>query len=106
MGMGGSREPNYRSFPSPSRRPLRCTMTTSEPWAGGDAPPHLSCNSATNAVLSAEIDSLTVLKDAIEATPVRAVIEPVIDILTLVRVRFLTLFPFFHPFISGMIRTN
>ena len=71
-------------------------MTTLEPCAGGDTPPDVGCHSATSAALSADIDSLTALKYTIEAAPVRAMFDSVVALLTLVRVRFLALFPF-HP---------
>ena len=62
-------------------------MTISEAWAVGDAYSDVGSRSATTAVLKADIETLTAFKDMVEATPVKAVFESVIVILTLVRVR-------------------
>jgi len=67
-------------------------MTTSEPLADGDTPPDVENCSEITAMLTADI-TLTVSKDAVEATHMKTVFESVIVILTLVGVR---LFLFFH----------
>ena len=61
-------------------------MVTSESLVVGD------CSMITT-VLDADIETLTAFKGTAETAPVKAVFESVILILTLVRVRFLTLFP-------------
>jgi len=76
-------------------------MATPEPWAVGDNP-----HEATTAVLNADIETLTALKDTIESIPVKAVFESVIGILTLVRMRLLTPFPLSHPLIGDVTRTG
>jgi len=81
-------------------------MTTPESWAVGDTPPNIEHQPAITAVLNAEINTLTVFKDSIESTPIKAVFESVIAILTLVRVRFPVLVPLLHPLISGTTRTR
>ena len=58
----------------------------------------------TTTVLNADMEILATFKDTIEATPVKAVFESVIGILTLVRVRFLVLFSFLHPLIGEATR--
>lgn len=68
-------------------RPLPHIMTASEAWAVGDAYSDVRSRSTTTAVLKADIETLTAFKDMVEATPVKAVFESVIVILTLVRVR-------------------
>ena len=94
--------------PSPSlpqNRPQPCVMTTPEPWAVGDTF-HGGDHSATIAVLSAGVESLTALKDTVEITSVKAVFESVIVILTLVRVRMLVLLPFSRLLIGDAVRTK
>jgi len=81
-------------------------MTTPKPWAVGDTPLNVEHQPAITSVLTAEIKTLTDFKDIIESTPVKAVFESVITILTLVRVRLLVLFPFLHALISGTTRTK
>jgi len=66
---------------------------TTEPLTAGDTHPDFDCQLATIVVLSANIEALTVFRDIVEATSVKAVFESVIAIITLVRVRLLTLFP-------------
>ena len=107
--MGHVRTPlsNYnhlsQSFPDP-RHPPHYTMNASEPLADGDTPPDVESRSATTAVLNADIGTLTAFKDIVHATPVKTVFESVIVILTLVRVRFLTLFQSSCPLIGNAIR--
>jgi len=79
-------------------------MTASQPLADGDTPPDVEDRSAITAELNADIQTLTALKDAVEATLVKSVFESVIVILTLIRVRFLTLFPLSCPLIGSAIR--
>ena len=79
---------------STPHRPPHCVMTTPELWAVGDTPPNVDHQPAIAAVLNSEIKTLTIFKDTIESTPVKAVFESVIMILTLVRVRLLVLFRF------------
>ena len=62
-------------------------MTTPEPWAIGDTPPNVESRSTTTAILNSDIETLTALKNTTKATPVKAVFESVVVILTLVRVR-------------------
>ena len=69
-------------------------MITSEPAADGDTPPDVENRSEIAAMLTADIKSLTISKDIVEATPMKAVFESVTVILTLVRVRSIPLFPF------------
>ena len=71
-------------------------MTTFEPQVVGDPSPNPESNSATIAVLSTEIETLTAAKNAIEITPAKAAFESTIAILTLVRVRISVLLPFLH----------
>ena len=81
-------------------------MTTLNSWAVGDIPPNVSNHSTTTSALNADIETLAAFKDVVETTPVKAVLESVIGILTLVRVSLLVLFPFLHPLIGGTTRTR
>jgi len=81
-------------------------MTTLEPWAIGDTPTNVAQHEAITAVLNADIETLTTLKDTIESIPVNGVFESVIGILTLVRVSLLTPFPLSRPLISSTTRTR
>lgn len=81
-------------------------MATPEPRAVGDISPDVANRSMTTAVLNAEIETLTTLKNIVGGTPVKAVFESVIGILTLVRVRLFTPSPFSHPLIGYMTRTR
>ena len=62
-------------------------MTTPEPWAVGDTLPDAEHHSTKIAVLSADVESLTAVRDSVETTAIKTVFESVIDILTLVKVR-------------------
>ena len=81
-------------------------MAALEPWAVGDIRPDVANYSTTTAVLNAGIETLTALKGIVETTPVEAVFESATAILTLVRVRFLVLFPFLPPLTGGTTRTR
>ena len=81
-------------------------MTTLEPWAVGEIRPDVANYSTTTAVLNAGLETLTALKDTVGTTPMKAIFESTIIILTLVRVRLLVLFPFLHSLISGITRTR
>jgi hypothetical protein len=50
-------------------------------------PPNVESHSATTAALNADIETLTAAKGTLEIIPVKVVVESVIVILTLVRVR-------------------
>ena len=83
----------------------RCIMAALEPWVGGDIPPDVASHSTTTAVLNAGIEILTTSKDTADSTtPVKAVFESAIVILTLVRVRPPVRFPLSHPLIDNMTR--
>ena len=94
----GSNYPTIAVFPQiPGPHPPYRAMTTPESWA-------VEHYSTTTAMLNTDIHSLTVLKDTVDAIPVRAMCESVITILALVRVRLLTLFPSSHPLIGETTR--
>ena len=80
-------------------------MAASEAWAVGDTP-DVEFHSVTTAMLSADIETIAAFKDTIQPTPVKAVFESVIGILTLVRVKSLVLFPFSRPLIGEANRTR
>ena len=79
-------------------------MTASQLLADGDTPPDVEDRSAITAELNTDIQTLTVFKGTVEAAPAKAVFESIIVILTLIRVRFLTLFPLSCPLIGSTIR--
>jgi len=91
--------------PTP-HRPSPCIMSTLEPWAVDDTPPNSEYNTATTAMLNTDIETLTASKDTVKATPVKAVFESVIAILTLVRVRLLVPFSFSRLLIGDTTRTR
>ena len=62
-------------------------------------------DSAKAAVLDANIETLTAFRDMVEATPLKAIFESVVPILTIVRVRLLVLF-LFRRLIRGTTRTR
>ena len=99
--------PNYLSStihrPHPPQPP---SMTTFEPQVVGDLSPDPESNSVTIAVLSTEIEILTVAKNAVEITPAKAAFESTIAILTLVRVRISVLLLFLHLLIGNRTRTR
>ena len=80
-------------------------MTTSEPWVVGDAP-NIQSLSVTIAILNADIETFAAFNDTVEPTPVKAVFESVIVILTLVRVGFLVLFRISYSLIGDTTRTR
>lgn len=80
-------------------------MTTSEPRAAGETP-DIKSRSVTIAMLNVDIETLAAFRDTVEATPVKAVFESVIVILTLVRVGFLVLFQISYPLIGDTTRTR
>ena len=81
--------PNYlSSTPHQYHPPQLCIMFALEPRSVG-LTPNPELNSATTAVLSAEIEALTAAKSTVEITPVKATFESAITILALVRVRTL-----------------
>ena len=57
-------------------------------------------------MLNTDIETLAAFKNSIEATPVKAVFESVIVILTLVRVRILAPLQSLYPPIGDMTRTR
>ena len=87
-------------------RPPRSVMTNPEPWAVDDTPTDVANHKAITAVLNADIETLTAFKDVVGSTPVKAVFESVIGILTLVRVRFLVLCSFSRQLIGSMTSTG
>ena len=78
-------------------------MTTPKSWAVGDTF-HGGGHSATIAVLSAGVESLTALMDSLEATSVKAIFKSVLCILTLVRVRILVPLPSLRSLIGDAVR--
>ena len=75
-------------------------MAIPERWVGGDTPPNGECHQTAAAMLNADIEVLTAVKDTVESAPVKAVFESVTSILIFVRVRLLVLFQSLHPFID------
>ena len=69
-------------------------------------PLNAESHSVTTTVLNTNIATLTAFKGTLKASPVKAVFESVIVILTLVRVRVLVPFPFLHSSIDNMARTR
>jgi len=69
-------------------------MATFEPWAVDDTPLTTEHHSPITTMLSADIETFTTFKDTLKATPIKAIFESVIVILTLVRVGFLSLFSY------------
>lgn len=63
-------------------------------------------NHSTIALLNADVETLTTFKNVVGVTPVKAVFETVIGILTLVRVRLFSPFPSPHLLISDTTRTS
>ena len=61
-----------------------------------DVTPNPESDSATTEVLNTKIKTLIAFKDVVEDTPLKAMFESVILILTIVRVRLLVLFLFLH----------
>ena len=80
-------------------------MTTLESWALGGALPGVG-RSATVAVLSADVESLTALKCSVEITSMKAIFESVIVILTIVMVRMLLLLPFLRSLVCDTVRAK
>ena len=80
-------------------------MTTFEPWAVGGTP-NPGSNSATTAVLNADIEALTAAKNTVEIAPAKAAFESTIVILTLVRVRASLLLSLFYLLIGDATRTR
>lgn len=81
-------------------------MTTPEPCAVGNPSLDTDHHSATTAVLSAGVESLTALKETVEIPSVKVAFESVIVILNLVRVRMFVLLPFLRSLIGDMDRTE
>ena len=81
-------------------------MPASESWAAGDPTPNLKSNSTMTVALDGYIEALTAAKSTVEITPVKAVFESTIAILTLIKVKNVILFLFSHPLIRGATRTR
>lgn len=75
-------------------------MATLGPWEVDDIPFTIEDHPAVTAVLNADIETFTAFKDTLKDTPVKAIFESIIVILTLVRVRLLVLS---HPRIRLLI---
>jgi len=90
----------------PSPHPSPGTMATPESWGVDGIPSTVEHRPAITATLNTHIETLTVLKGTLEATPIKPVFESLIVILTLVRVRLLVLFPFLHSLIGDTVRTR
>ena len=71
-----------------------------------DGAPNIESHSAAAAVLNAEIETLIAVKDTVEATPVKTILESVIVIQTLVRVRLFVLSPSLCLLIGDATRTR
>ena len=69
-------------------------MTILEPWAVGDTIPSVEYRSTITTMLNKDIETLTACKETAEATPAKELFDPVIAILTLVRVSLFALFSF------------
>ena len=81
-------------------------MTTFEPCAV-DGPTHNpESNSATTAVLNANIETLRASKNTVEIIPAKATFESTIAILTLVGVRVPVPLPLFRSLICDTTRTR
>ena len=99
--------PGYLSVaPHQSHPPQPCSMPASVSWAAGDPTPNLKSNSTMTVALDGYIEALTAAKSTVEITPVKAVFESTIAILTLIRVKNIILFLFSHPLIRGTTRTR
>lgn len=81
-------------------------MATLEPWGVDDISSAIGHHPAITAILDIDIETLTAIKDTLEATSIKPIFESIIAILTLVRVSLLVLFPFLHSLISNMVRTR
>jgi len=81
-------------------------MTAPKPWAVGDMPTDVAHRSTATTMQNSDGETLTAVKEIIESTPVKAVFESVIAILTLVQVRFIVLFRFLHLLIGDATRTS
>ena len=81
-------------------------MTTPKPWAVGDPLPDPEHHSMTVAALSAGEEYLAAVKDTAETTAIKTVLESIVNILTLVRVRMFVLHPFLRPLIGDTVRTR
>jgi len=81
-------------------------MATLEPWGVDDVLSTIEHHSSTATILNTDIETLTVFKDTLKATPIKPIFESFIVILTLVRVRLLVLFLSLHPFIGNTVRTR
>ena len=75
-------------------------MATFEPRAIDDMPSTTEDRSAIITMLSTDIETLTVLKDTLQAAHITAVFESIIGILTLVRVSLVFVFPSLHSLIG------
>ena len=93
-------------LPQSPPHPSPCTMATLEPWGVDDIPPTIEHHPSITTILNSDIETLTALKDTLEATHIKPIFESIIVILTLVRVRLLVLFPFLHSLISNTVRTR
>jgi len=81
-------------------------MTTFEPWAVENTPPIIESHSEPAVALNAGIKSLAAAKDTLEIIPIRVVVESVIRILVLVRVRVPDLPSLSHTDLSVKRRTR
>ena len=90
------------SQPLPSPRPSLYAMATFDPWA----PSTVEHDPTITPMFNTDIETFTAFKDTLKATPVKAMFESIIVILTLVRVGFLALFPLLHSLIDRTARTR
>ena len=81
-------------------------MATLEPWEVDDICSTIEHYPAVTAILNTNIETFTAFKDTLKDTPVKAIFESIIVILTLVRVRLLVLFPSSHSLIDSAVRTG
>jgi len=81
-------------------------MATLEPWGADDTPSTIENHPAVTAILNTDIETFTAFKDTLKDTPVKAIFESIIVILTLVRVRLLVLFPSLRSIIDSAVRTG
>jgi len=81
-------------------------MATLEPWEVDDIPATIEHHPAVTAILNTDIETFTAFKDTLKATPVKAIFESIIVILTLVRVSLRVLFSSSHSLIGNTVRTR
>lgn len=79
-------------------------MTTLGPSIADDTLSAVEHHPTMTPMPNTNIETLTAFKDTLKSTPIKAVFESLIVILTLVRVSFLALFPLLHSLISDTVR--